>query len=71
MARQAEHLVTATERPRVRVGVIPWTRAVTHPVLHAFRIYAELADYGDDARQVLQRLAGEYRALERHSAKPR
>ena len=103
MARQAEHLVTVTERPHVRLGVIPWTRAVTHPVLHAFQIYdqravmvgtetavavitdardvadyetrfqiyAALADYGDDARHVLQRLADEYRALERHSAEPR
>jgi transcriptional regulator with XRE-family HTH domain len=103
MARQVEHLVTVTERPHVRLGVIPWTRAVTHPVLHAFQIYdqravmvgtetavavitdardvadyetrfqiyAALADYGDDAQHVLQRLADEYRALERHSAEHR
>jgi hypothetical protein len=34
MARQAEHLVTVTERPNVRLGIISWTRPVTHPVLH-------------------------------------
>ena len=36
-----------------------------------FEIYAGLADYGDDAQHVLQRLADEYRALERHSAEHR
>lgn len=39
MARQAEYLVTAIERPNIRLGIIPWTRPVTHPVLHAFQIY--------------------------------
>ncbi len=95
MARQAEHLVVLAERPSVTLGVIPRTRPVIHPVLHAFQIYdqravmvgtetavalitdtrdvadyearfliyAELADYGDDAQRVLQRLAAEYRTL--------
>lgn len=95
MARQAEHLVVVADRPNVTLGVIPWTRPVIHPVLHAFQIYdqravmvgtetavalitdtrdvadydarfsiyAELADYDDDAQRVLQRLAAEYRTL--------
>lgn len=96
MTRQAEHLITVIERPNVQLGIIPWTRPVTHPVLHAFQIYdqravmvgtetavavitdgrdvadyetrfdiyAGLADYHDDARQTLRRLADEYRALQ-------
>lgn len=96
MARQAEHLAVATERPNVRLGIIPWTRPVTHPVLHAFQIYdqravmmgtetavavitdardvadyetrfeiyVELADYSDDAQNILRRLANEYRKLQ-------
>ncbi len=96
MARQAEHLVGVTERRHVRLGIVPWTRPVTHPVLHAFQIYdqravmvgtetavavitsardiadyetrfeiyAGLADYDDDARRVLRRVADEYRALQ-------
>lgn len=43
MARQAEHLVMVTERPNIQFGIIPWTRAVTHPVLHAFQIYDQRA----------------------------
>ncbi|MDQ3990325.1 MAG: helix-turn-helix transcriptional regulator [Actinomycetota bacterium] len=96
MARQVEHLVTVAERPHVQLGIVPWTRPVTHPVLHAFQIYdqravmvgtetavavitdardvadyetrfeiyAGLADYDDDARRVLRRVADEYRALQ-------
>lgn len=41
MAAQAEHLMT--ERPNVQLGIIPWTRPVTHPVLHAFQIYDQRA----------------------------
>ena len=43
MARQAEHLVTVAERPHLRFGIIPWTRPVTHPVMHAFQIYDQRA----------------------------
>ena len=43
MARQAEHLVRVTERSQVQLGIIPWTRPVTHPVLHAFQIYDQRA----------------------------
>jgi len=95
MAEQVEHLGRVSERPDVHVGVIPWTRPVTHPVLHGFHLYdqravmvstetamatmtdrlqiadfearfslyAELADWDDDARPVLERLAREYRTL--------
>lgn len=95
MARQVEHLVAVAGRPNVRLGIIPWTRPVIHPVLHAFQIYdqravmvgtetavavitdardvtdyetrfeiyAGLADYHDEAQQVLQRLTDEYRRL--------
>ncbi|MGH3478045.1 MAG: DUF5753 domain-containing protein [Pseudonocardiaceae bacterium] len=97
MAEQVEHLGRVSERPDVHVGIIPWTRAVTHPVLHGFHLYdqravmvstetamatmtdrrqiaafearfslyAELADWDDDVRPVLERLAREYRALAR------
>ncbi len=96
MATQVAHLVTVAERPHVQLGIVPWTRPVTHPVLHAFQIYdqravmvgtetavavitdardiadyetrfeiyAGLADYDDDARRVLRRVADEYRALQ-------
>ncbi|MGH3907466.1 MAG: helix-turn-helix domain-containing protein [Pseudonocardiaceae bacterium] len=96
MAEQIEHLARASERPNVRIGIIPWTRPVTHPVLHGFHIYdqravmvstetaiatmtdrlqvadfearfslyAELADWDDDARPVFERLAREYRNLD-------
>jgi len=43
MARQAGHLVAVAARPNVRLGIIPWTRPVTHPVLHAFQIYDQRA----------------------------
>lgn len=95
MAGQIEHLSRAGERPNVRVGIIPWTRPVTHPILHGFHlydrravmvstetamatvtdrlqiadyetrytIYAQLADWDDDAQPVFERLLREYRAL--------
>ncbi|MGH3930766.1 MAG: helix-turn-helix domain-containing protein [Pseudonocardiaceae bacterium] len=43
MAAQAEYLATVTERPNVQLGIIPWTRPVTHPVLHGFQIYDQRA----------------------------
>lgn len=43
MARQAEHLVMVAERPHIQLGIVPWTRPVTHPVLHAFQIYDQRA----------------------------
>ena len=43
MTRQAEHLVTVAARPNVQLGIIPWSRPVTHPVLHAFQIYDQRA----------------------------
>lgn len=95
MAQQVEHVGRASERSNVHFGIIPWTRPVTHPVLHGFHLYdqravmvstetamatmtdrlqvadfearfslyAKLADWDDDARPVLERLAREYRAL--------
>jgi len=98
MARQAEYLAIITQRPHIQLGIIPWNRPVTHPVLHAFQIYdqravmvgtetavavitdtrdvadyetrfkihAGLADYNDDARHTLRRLADEYRELVLH-----
>lgn len=97
MAEQVEHLARASGRTNVRVGVIPWTRPVIHPVLHGFHLYdqravmvstetamatmtdrlqvadfearfslyAELADWDDDAQPVFERLAWEYRTLVR------
>jgi hypothetical protein len=43
MAEQVEHLARASGRPNVRVGVIPWTRPVIHPVLHGFHLYDQRA----------------------------
>lgn len=95
MAGQLEHLARAGQRPNVRVGIIPWTRPVTHPVLHGFHLYdqravmvatetamatmtdraqivdfearytlyAELADWDEDAHPVYERLTREYLAL--------
>ena len=43
MAEQAEHITRAAQRPNVQLGIIPWTRPVTHPVLHGFQIYDDSA----------------------------
>lgn len=43
MAGQLEHLARAGQRSNVRVGIIPWTRPVTHPVLHSFHLYDQRA----------------------------
>ena len=43
MIGQIQHLVQASERPNVRVGVIPWTRPVIHPILHGFHLYDQRA----------------------------
>lgn len=43
MAEQLEHLARAGQRRNVRVGIIPWTRPVTHPILHGFHLYDQRA----------------------------
>lgn len=43
MSEQIEHLAQASERSNVRVGIIPWTRPVIHPVLHGFHLYDQRA----------------------------
>lgn len=39
MLAQLDHLIELTERGTVRLGVIPWTAAVSVSVLHGFDIY--------------------------------
>jgi hypothetical protein len=39
MAEQVEHLIELGELPNVRLGLVPWTRAVNRPILHPFQIY--------------------------------
>lgn len=39
MAGQLCYLAEVTERANVLLGIIPWTRPATHPVLHGFQIY--------------------------------
>lgn len=39
MAEQAEHLASLTDRPNLRIGVIPWDRPLSMPARHAFHVY--------------------------------
>ncbi|MGH3548730.1 MAG: helix-turn-helix domain-containing protein [Pseudonocardiaceae bacterium] len=39
MAAQLEHLIKATHRSNLRLGIIPWTTPVYSPALHCFTIF--------------------------------
>lgn len=39
MAAQLDHLAALTERPNLRLGVIPWDRPLTMHARHAFHLY--------------------------------
>ncbi len=39
MAAQLEHLIEASHRPNLRLGLIPWTTPVHSPALHCFTIF--------------------------------
>lgn len=41
MAEQVDAITAASERPNVRVGVVPWTTPVRHFPRHGFHIYDE------------------------------
>ncbi|MGH3626747.1 MAG: DUF5753 domain-containing protein, partial [Sciscionella sp.] len=43
MAAQLEHLIKASHRPNLRLGIIPWTRPVHSPALHCFTIFDDRA----------------------------
>ena len=43
MAAQMEHLIEATYRPNLRLGIIPWTTPVHSPALHCFTIFDDRA----------------------------
>jgi transcriptional regulator with XRE-family HTH domain len=43
MAAQMEHLIEASHRPNLRLGVIPWTTPVHSPALHCFTIFDDRA----------------------------
>ncbi|HSZ29933.1 MAG TPA: helix-turn-helix transcriptional regulator [Pseudonocardiaceae bacterium] len=43
MAAQLEHLIEASHRPNLRLGVIPWTTPVHSPALHCFTIFDDRA----------------------------
>jgi len=43
MAAQLEHLIEASHRPNLRLGVIPWTTPVHTPALHCFTIFDDRA----------------------------
>ena len=43
MAAQLEHLIEASYRPNLRLGVIPWTTPVHSPALHCFTIFDDRA----------------------------
>jgi hypothetical protein len=69
MAAQLDHLAELTRHPNLRLGVIPWDRPLTMHARHAFR-FAELegvAVFGDQAAQVFERVADDYRTLGRRS----
>jgi hypothetical protein len=95
MADQVDHLTGFTDRPNIRLGVIPWGSVTPVLPLNSFtmfddrlvivgtttrvayltvrtdldayhRLYdriASVATYGEDARQILTRVAGRYRQL--------
>ncbi|MGH3943389.1 MAG: DUF5753 domain-containing protein [Pseudonocardiaceae bacterium] len=39
MATQLDHLTELTNRPHLRIGVIPWDRPLTMHARHAFHLY--------------------------------
>ncbi|MGC1732344.1 MAG: helix-turn-helix transcriptional regulator [Pseudonocardiaceae bacterium] len=43
MAAQLEHLIKASHRPNLRLGIIPWTTPVHSPALHCFTIFDDRA----------------------------
>lgn len=43
MAAQLEHLIEASHRPNLRLGVIPWTTPVRSPALHCFTVFDDRA----------------------------
>ncbi|MGH3814563.1 MAG: helix-turn-helix domain-containing protein [Pseudonocardiaceae bacterium] len=43
MAAQLEHLIDASHRPNLRLGVIPWTTPVPSPALHCFTVFDDRA----------------------------
>lgn len=43
MAAQLEHLIDASHRPNLRLGIIPWTTPVHSPALHCFTIFDDRA----------------------------
>ncbi|MGH3984201.1 MAG: helix-turn-helix domain-containing protein [Pseudonocardiaceae bacterium] len=43
MAAQLEHLIEASHRPNLRLGIIPWTTPVHSPALHCFTIFDDRA----------------------------
>lgn len=43
MAAQMDWLIEVTRRPNVRLGVVPWTTAVTVTCTHAFHMYDDAA----------------------------
>lgn len=92
MVEQIERITTATERPPVRLGIIPWQTPARVLPLHGFHVYdrravlvgtrsetaiigerdvpdyealfdelEHLAVFDDDAREILQRIAHDYR----------
>jgi transcriptional regulator with XRE-family HTH domain len=43
MAAQLDHLIEASHRPNLRLGIIPWTTPVNSPALHCFTIFDDRA----------------------------
>lgn len=43
MVKQLEHVVAASERPNVRVGIVAWTTAVDIAPMHGFELYDQRA----------------------------
>lgn len=43
MAAQLEHLINASQRDNLRLGIIPWTTPVYSPALHCFTIFDDRA----------------------------
>lgn len=43
MAAQLEHLIDASHRPNLRLGIIPWTTPVHYSALHCFTIFDDRA----------------------------
>jgi len=43
MTAQLEHLIEATHRPNLCLGIIPWTTPVFSPALHCFTIFDDRA----------------------------